>query len=113
LRQQLLAEINDVHSSDDAAIWAHRSMKQKNALTTADAQIVEERFHARLMSLSAPVEVNPSHEDTRSAAAETSPETTTSLHADEMASTKACSACPNRGVSVIGSTSGRSWASHA
>ena len=43
LRQQLLAEISDLRSSDDAAIWAHRSMARKNALTAADAQQVEER----------------------------------------------------------------------
>jgi hypothetical protein len=45
LRQQLLAEINDLHSSDDAAIWAHRSMRRKNTLAAADAQQVEECFH--------------------------------------------------------------------
>ena len=66
LRQQLLAEINDLHSSDDAAIWAHRSMGRKNALTAADAQQVEERFRAKLMTLTAPVEDHPSHEDARS-----------------------------------------------
>jgi hypothetical protein len=38
LRQQLLVEINDLASSDDAAIWAHRSMARKNALTAVDAQ---------------------------------------------------------------------------
>src|SRR6202044_556223 len=56
LRQQLLAEITDLHSSDDAAIWAHRSMRQKNALATADAQMVEENFRAKLMVLTAHVE---------------------------------------------------------
>jgi hypothetical protein len=40
LRQRLLAEINNLHSSDDAAIWAHRSMARKNALTAVDAQHV-------------------------------------------------------------------------
>jgi hypothetical protein len=56
LRQQLLAEINDLHSSDDAAIWAYRSMRRKNALAAADAQMVEERFRAKLMVLTAHVE---------------------------------------------------------
>jgi len=54
--KRLLAEINDLGSSDDAAIWAHRSMGQKNGLTAADAQQVEERFRAKLMTLTAPVE---------------------------------------------------------
>jgi len=63
LRQQLLAEINDLHSSDDAAIWAHRSMKRKNALATADAQMVEERFRAKLMVLAASVEEFTSQKD--------------------------------------------------
>ena len=44
LCQELLAEIRDLRSSDDAALWAHRSMARKNALTAADAQQVEENF---------------------------------------------------------------------
>ena len=46
-------------------------MGRKNTLTAADAQQVEERFRAKLMTLTAPVEDHPSHEDARSAAAET------------------------------------------
>jgi ERF superfamily len=76
LRQQLLAEISDLGSSDDAALWAHRSMGRKNTLTAADAQQVEERFRTKLITLAAPVEDHPSHEDTRSVAAETSTEVT-------------------------------------
>jgi hypothetical protein len=56
LRQQLLAEIGDIGSSDDAALWAHRAMSRKNALTAADAQQVEEKFRAKLMTLASPVE---------------------------------------------------------
>ena len=33
---------------DDAAIWAHLSLVEKNRLTTADAQCVEDAFQARL-----------------------------------------------------------------
>jgi hypothetical protein len=51
LRQQLLTEISDLGSSDDAALWAHRSMARKNALTAADAQQVEEAFRAKLVTL--------------------------------------------------------------
>ena len=82
LRQQLLTEISDLGSSDDAALWAHRSMGRKNTLTASDAQQVEERFHAKLMTLTAPVEDHSSHEDMASAAAETSTEVTVSPHPD-------------------------------
>ena len=56
LCQRLLSEINDLRSSDDAAIWAHRSMRQKNTLMAADAQQLEEKFRARLITLTAPLE---------------------------------------------------------
>jgi hypothetical protein len=82
LRKLLLVEINDLGSSDDAALWAHRSMGRKNTLTASDAQQVEERFHAKLMTLTAPVEDHSSHEDMASAAAETSTEVTVSPHPD-------------------------------
>ena len=60
LRQQLLAEISDLGSSDDAALWAHRSMARKNTLTAADAQQVEEAFRAKLITSTAPVDDHPS-----------------------------------------------------
>jgi hypothetical protein len=56
LCQQLLAQISELASSDDAALWAHRSMARKNALAAADAQQVEEKFRARLITRTAPVE---------------------------------------------------------
>ena len=51
LRDQLIAELNDLASGDDAAIWAHRSLGEKNKLTAADAQRVEDTFQARLANL--------------------------------------------------------------
>jgi len=48
LRDQFLAEINELHSSDTAAFWAHRRLSQKNRLTAADALRVEQAFHDRL-----------------------------------------------------------------
>ena len=48
LRDRLLAELNDLGSGDDAAIWAHRSLGEKNKLTAPDAQRVEEAFQAKL-----------------------------------------------------------------
>jgi hypothetical protein len=47
-RDRLLAELNDLGSGDDAATWAHRCLGQKNKLTEADAQRVEEAFQAKL-----------------------------------------------------------------
>jgi hypothetical protein len=51
LRDRLLAELNGLGSGDDAAMWAHRCLPQKNRLTATDAQRVEETFQARLTSL--------------------------------------------------------------
>ena len=48
LRDRLLAELNELGSGDDAALWARRSLPEKNRLTTTDAQRVEEAFHARV-----------------------------------------------------------------
>jgi hypothetical protein len=80
LRQQLLAEISDLGSSDDAAHWAHRSMSRKNTLSAADARQVEERFRAKLMTMTAAVEDHPLHDDTGFAAAETLTEATAYPH---------------------------------
>ena len=54
LRDRLLAELNDLGSADDAAIWAHRSLRAKNGLTAADAQRVEKAFQAILATLTNP-----------------------------------------------------------
>ncbi len=51
LRDRIIAELSDLGSSDDAALWAHRSLVKKNRLTSADAQGVEEAFRARLATL--------------------------------------------------------------
>ena len=48
LRDQLLAELNNLGSADDAAMWAHRSLGEKNRLTPPDAQRVEEAFQKQL-----------------------------------------------------------------
>jgi hypothetical protein len=63
LCQRLLVEINGLGSSDDAAIWAHSSMGRKNTLTAADAQQVEEAFRAKLMTLTARVEISFSRDN--------------------------------------------------
>ena len=71
LRQQLVAEISDLGSSDDAALWAHRSMGRKNALTAADAQQVEEAFRAKLVTLPNPLEQSSAEEGGVTITAET------------------------------------------
>ena len=51
LRDRLVAELGDLISGDDAALWAHRSLVEKNKLTAADAHQVEEIFQIRLETL--------------------------------------------------------------
>jgi hypothetical protein len=48
LRDRLVAELDALRSADEAASWAHRSLPAKNTLTTADAELVEAGFEARL-----------------------------------------------------------------
>ncbi len=54
LRDRLIAEISDLASGDDAALWAHRRLPEKYTLTAADAARVEECFQVRLMSYATP-----------------------------------------------------------
>jgi hypothetical protein len=51
LRDRLLGELSGLTGGDDAALWAHRCLPEKNRLTTADAQRVEGGFKGRLASL--------------------------------------------------------------
>jgi hypothetical protein len=51
LRDQLMAEIEEIKSDEEAANWAHRVLSAKNTLTTADAERVEQAFQARLASI--------------------------------------------------------------
>ena len=57
LRDRLLAELNDLGGRDDAAMWAHRCLSEKNTLTAPDALRIEEAFQAKLATLAAPAEV--------------------------------------------------------
>jgi hypothetical protein len=52
-RDRLIAQLNDLACGDDAAVWAHRSLPEKNKLTTADARRIEEAFQARLTTFAA------------------------------------------------------------
>src|SRR3984893_12099217 len=51
-RESLIEQMAAIKSEDEAAAWAHRNLAAKNTLTAADAKIVEERFQARLSSIS-------------------------------------------------------------
>jgi hypothetical protein len=48
LRERLVAELEALQSADEAASWALRSLPAKNTLTTADAELVEASFRAKL-----------------------------------------------------------------
>jgi hypothetical protein len=48
LRDQLMGELKEIASSDDAAVWAHRTLGAKNSLTEVDARQVEDAFQAKL-----------------------------------------------------------------
>ena len=50
-RDQLVEELKEIASSDDAATWAHRILGTKNSLTEADARVVEDAFQAKLATL--------------------------------------------------------------
>jgi hypothetical protein len=51
LRDRLLGELNDLACGDDAAIWAYRSLAEKNKLMAGDAQCVEAAFQAKLATV--------------------------------------------------------------
>jgi hypothetical protein len=51
IRDRLLAELTALGSGEDAALWAHRCLPEKNTLTAPDAVRVEEGFRATLAAL--------------------------------------------------------------
>ncbi|MGA7789111.1 MAG: ERF family protein [Xanthobacteraceae bacterium] len=53
LRDQMLEELNDVGSSDEAAKWARRRLREKNKLNAADAKHIEVSFRTKLLSFAA------------------------------------------------------------
>ena len=54
LRDRLLGELNELASGDEAALWAHRSLPEKNKLTTTEAQRVEQAFQAKMATFVSP-----------------------------------------------------------
>ena len=53
LRDQLIADLNRLQSSDEAADWVHKNLAVKNTLTAADADSVEASFRERVLTLEA------------------------------------------------------------
>jgi hypothetical protein len=51
LCRQLLTELAEIASAEQAASWAHRILGAKNSLTAADARQVDNAFQARLATL--------------------------------------------------------------
>ena len=48
LRDQLIAELKDLNSAEQAADWAHQALASKNSLVVADAEQVELAFQLKL-----------------------------------------------------------------
>jgi hypothetical protein len=51
LRDRLVGELKDIASGDDAALWAHRILPDKNSLSDADARLLEDAFRAKMTAL--------------------------------------------------------------
>ena len=51
VREQLLADIGQLQSPDEAADWVHKNLSLKNALTAADADLVEAGFREKLATI--------------------------------------------------------------
>jgi ERF superfamily len=56
LRDQLLAQVNDIGSSSALTMWAHRNLSAKNSLIPADVQQVENAFQSKLAKLATTIE---------------------------------------------------------
>jgi ERF superfamily len=56
LRDRLVAQIAEIGSSDDAALWVYVNMRAKNGLSAADARQVEEAFQGKLATVGSPME---------------------------------------------------------
>ena len=67
LCERMLAGLDEVATADDAALWAKRTLPEKNKLPTADARRIEEAFAARVAAFAtsdtgqaaAPADIQP------------------------------------------------------
>ncbi len=57
LCRQLLAELAEIASAEEAGSWAHRILGAKNSLTASDARQVEDAFQARLATLDSAADI--------------------------------------------------------
>ena len=57
LRDQLLTELKDIGSAEEAAKWAHRILGAKNSLTRDDARQVEDAFQDNLAKLGSTADI--------------------------------------------------------
>ena len=51
LREQLLADLGQLRSADEAADWVHKNLSLKNTLTATDADLVEAGFGEKLATI--------------------------------------------------------------
>jgi hypothetical protein len=51
LRDQRIAQLNNLKSTDEAADWVHKNLPAKNTLTFADAKLIEDVFQKRLAAI--------------------------------------------------------------
>ena len=70
LREQLLGDIGQLQSGDEAADWVHKNLAAKNALIDADADLVEAGFREKLATIELASAAR--HEEPQSAPAEES-----------------------------------------
>jgi len=89
LREQLLGDIGQLQSADEAADWVHKNLAAKNALIDADADLVEAGFCEKLatIELASPAR----HEEPQTAPAQDSP---SQLEKPFLAPTDAAAAAP-------------------
>ncbi len=53
LRDQLVADLDRLRSSDEAADWVHKNLSAKNTLTSSDADLLEAIFREKLATVEA------------------------------------------------------------
>ncbi len=58
LRDELVGELKEIASADDAAVWAHRTLGVKNSLIEADGRQVENAFQAKLATFQSAVDIS-------------------------------------------------------
>jgi hypothetical protein len=63
LRDQLMMELSDLTTADEAAGWAHRVLRVKDTLTAVDAERVEQAFQTKLATLMRKPKDEPSRSD--------------------------------------------------